>query len=180
MKSLSKIDLLVTLILVILGQLIFLIVSPKFLEVSHVNQIFSTIGVQDKQENLQTLSEAANQFGQTLSGWMKFPNFMNDLSKAVPLPAGSSIEAYMQERQNLIITLNTPSTIPSDALMKVKDFVQAKINAYNEVSQTKFILTQVDFAQTDQQKTYTFGAGVTLIITLILAMGIAFLRRELK
>ena len=180
MKNTLKNNFLITLILIILGQLIFFILSPRFLEVSYSNRIYGTVGVQENQENLQSLSEAAHQFGQTLMGWLKFPSFMEQLSQTVELPQGASISAYQQERQNIIITLMTPQPIEEETLVQVEVYIQNKIEAYNQVSQTEFILTQLDFEQVKLQKTYSFGAGVTLVISLILGAGIWFLRRELR
>lgn len=179
MKKHLKLDLLITTIIIIVGQLLFLALSPRFLQANYSNQIFATIGVQENQENLQSLSEASNQFGQTMTGWLKFPNFMNNLSKEVSLPEGSGISAHLQERQNIIFTLTTPSEISPEALTKVKDYLQKQIDDYNAVSQTEFVLTQIDYSQAKIQKTYGFGAGVTLIITLILSAGIWFLRKEI-
>lgn len=179
MKKTLKIDLLITIGIIILGQLVFLVLSPRFLQISYSNEVFATIGVQENQENLQSLSEAANQFGQTMTGWLKFPNFMTNLSKQVSLPEGSSISAHLQERQNIIFTLTTSKEISSEALIKVKDYLQTQIDNYNKVSQTEFILTQIDYSQSKIQKTYAFGAGVTIVICLILSAGIWFLRKEI-
>lgn len=179
MKKSFKLDLLITATIIIVGQLLFMALSPRFLQASYSNEIFATIGVQEDQENLQSLSEATNQFGQTMTGWLKFPNFMSKLSQEVNLPKGSTISAHMQERQNIIITLTTPSEISLEALNQVKDYLQKQMDDYNAVSQTEFILTQMDYTQAKIQKTYAFGAGVALAISLILSAGIWFLRKEI-
>lgn len=174
-----KSHLLVTLALVIVGQLIFWTISPNYLRVSYSNNIYATIGVQENQESLQSLSEAAHQFGQTITGWLKFPNFMTQLSKAVTLPEGSNISAHLQERQNIIISLATPMPIERETLIQVAKYLQAKIDDYNEVSETEFILTQLDYELLENQKTYGFGAGVAFVVTLIIAVGVWYLRREI-
>lgn len=180
MKKALKIDLVITLILVLLGQLLFLLWSPRFLTVNYSNQIFVTTGVKHKQEDLHKLNEAAHYFGETMIGWMKFPNFMADLNESVPLPEGSAMHGQLQERQNMIFVLNTPSPIELEDLRKVKAFIQSKIDDYNEVSQTEFVLTNVDYNQLEEKKTYAFGAVVVLAFTLILALAWGFIRREFK
>lgn len=190
MKKQLKIDLVITVLILALGQLVFFLVSPKFLQVSYENRIYTTMGFENSQvppsemgdlrQAVGGQADAAQQFGQTLMGWLKFPNFMARLSEVVPLPIGSNISSHPQERQNMIITLNTPEEIKLETLMAVKDYLQAKIDEYNKVSQTNYLMTQLDFEQAKLQKTYSFGASVTLIITLILSGSVLFLRREIR
>jgi len=178
MKKALKIDFSIALILLVLGQLFFLVYSPRFLKVDYNNQIFVTTGVRHEQEDLHRLNEAAHYFGETMIGWMKFPSFMSDLVSAVDLPEGSRMHGQLQERQNMIFVLNTPSPIELEVLEGVKDFVQTKIDAYNEVGQTEFVLANVDYLQTEERKTYGFGASIVFFVTLILGLAWAFVRRE--
>lgn len=162
----------------IIGQLVFAFYSPGFLRPEYINRIYATTGVQHEQEDLQKLNEAAHYFGQTIIGWLKFPSFADDLSKAAALPEGSKIFAQIQERQNIIFTLSTPVPIEMSKLMATKEFIQEKMNLYNSVSRTKFVLTNLDYEQIKDQKTYIFGAIVTLLISVTAGIALAFIRRE--
>ncbi len=166
------------LILIIVGQLIFVFYSPKYLKTSYTSRIYATTGVKHKQEDLHKLNEAAHYFGQTIIGWLKFPSFMEDLSSAVELPEGSSISAHIQERQNLIFNLNSTKAIEEGTLFEVKEFVQRKIDEYNSVSQTEFILTNFDYEQITQTNTYKFGAMVVFFLSLTFTLGVVIIKES--
>ncbi len=179
MKKKHKSELKLIIILAIVGQLLFAILSPNFTTPSYDNRIYATTGVMHKQEDLHKLNEAAHYFGQTMIGWLKFPSFMEDLSKVVEVPEGSSMSAHIQERQNIIFTLNTLEPVKPETLIMVKNFLQSKIDEYNSVSQTEFVLTNLDYEQIELKKSYSFGATVTLLVTIVLGLGLIFIRREL-
>jgi len=129
-------------------------------------------------QKVAKLNEAAHYFGQTIIGWTKFPNFMKNLTQAVTLPAGSSINAHMQERQNIIFTVYTPGQIEAQKLFAVKDYIQGKLDEYNSTNLTKFVLSNLDYEQFEMKKSYEYGALSALIISLIVGFGIIFLKRE--
>ena len=168
--------LIITLILVIIGQISFFFYSPKYSETKYASRIYSTTGVKHKQEDLHKLNEAAHYFGQTIIGWLKFPSFMEELSESVNLPEETSVYAHIQERQNLVFVINSPNEIESDNLIKVKDFVQGKIDEYNKVSQTEFVLTNLDYEQSIQENSYKKGAGIALLASLIIGLGIYMIK----
>lgn len=180
MKKALKIDITIALFITLFAQLIFFFYSPNFTEVSYTNRIFATTGVRHEQEDLQKLNEAAHFFGETMIGWLKFPSLMADLHDAVDLPEGSAISAQLQERQNIIFVLSTPTSLELDKLIETKNFLQSKIDAYNEVGQTKFILTNFDYDQVKNQRSYQFGAIVIFIASLVFAVTWSFVRREFK
>jgi len=166
------------LILVLITQILFALGSSGFTEPTYEGRIYATTGVKHKSEDLHKLNEAAHYFGQTMIGWLKFPNFLSDLKKRVDLPEGSSIFAHIQERQNIIFVVSAPEPIEKDALMSVKNFIQLKIDMYNSLSQTEFVLTNVDYELVEISRTYKFGAMVTLLATLVLAFAYLFIRKE--
>ncbi|MDH5596740.1 MAG: hypothetical protein OEY44_01440, partial [Candidatus Peregrinibacteria bacterium] len=110
--------------IVVLGQLIFALYSPRYLTPSFQGRIYATTGVKHKQEDLHKLNEAAHYFGQTIIGWLKFPSFMSDLSEYVELPPGSFVSAHIQERQNIIFTLSSAESPSFEMLMEIKNFIQ--------------------------------------------------------
>ncbi len=178
MKTKTKQNISLLAILIILGQLLFLVLSPSFTTPSYSGEVFATTGVKHKQEDLHKLNEAAHYFGQTIIGWMKFPNFMKDLNEALELPEGTYASAALQERQNIILKLEGPEPIEKTMLVGLKDMVQIKIDDYNEVSQTEFILTNFDYQTSTHQRTYTLGAIITLIASIVVWMGIWLIRKE--
>jgi hypothetical protein len=163
----------------IFGQLFFALISSGFTAPRYEGRIFSTTGVRHEQEDLHTLNEAAHYFGQTIIGWLKFPHFYSDLQKDVSLPEGSSLSAHMQERQNIIFSIFSPVPLKQEQLVGVKDYIQKKLDAYNSINRTGFVMTNVDYELVEIQRTYEFGAIVTLIASTTLALAFLFLRKEL-
>jgi len=179
MKKQYKNELKFVIILAILGQFLFAIFSSGFTTPGYESRIYATTGVKHKQEDLHKLNEAAHYFGQTIIGWLKFPSFMKNLSEAAELPEGSTMSAYIQERQNIIFLLKTPIPIEPETLYDVKDFLQWKLDQYNSVNQTEFILSNLDYEQIETKKSYSFGTIVALLISIMTALGLIFIGREL-
>ena len=75
----QKKEIFLVLVIVLVGQILFAFMSPSFTEPSYEGRIYATTGVKHKQEDLHKLNEAAHYFGQTMIGWLKFPNFLSDL-----------------------------------------------------------------------------------------------------
>ncbi|MBU0706352.1 hypothetical protein KJ657_02070 [Patescibacteria group bacterium] len=175
-----KKEILMLIVIVLAGQILFAFASPGFTRPCYEGRIYATTGVKHKQEDLHKLNEAAHYFGQTMIGWLKFPSFLPDLQAAADLPGGSGISAHIQERQNIIFMLSAPTPVEKETLIAVKDFVQGKINEYNAVSQTEFVLTNLDYELIESKRSYQFGAMVTLIATLVIGCGLIFIRNEFK
>jgi len=178
MKKQHKSAVKLLIILIVIGQVIFGLMSKNFTTPYYENKIYATIGVMHDSSDLHKLNEAAHYFGQTLIGWTKFPNFMNNLSKDAWLPEGSSVNAHMQERQNIIFTVYTPEAIEMDKLVSVKNHIQKKLDDYNLVNRTKFVLSSLDYEQAEVRKTYGYGAGLALLVSVVVGLAVLFVRRE--
>lgn len=178
MKKEYKIVIKLLVILIIIGQVVFGLISNKFTTPHFESRIYATTGVQHDNSDLHKLNEAAHYFGQTIIGWSKFPNFMNNLSISADLPKDSSMNVRMQERQNIIFTIYTTEPIEMDKLILVKDYIQSKLDEYNSINQTKFILSNLDYEQFEVKKTYGYGAFIAFIISVVIGMAIIFIRRE--
>lgn len=164
-------------ILILAGQVLFGLSSAKYTQPHYESKIFFTTGIVFDGSDLHKLNEGAHYFGQTMIGWSKFPNFRSDLMKAVDLPDDSSIYMHVQERQNMIFVISTDSApIDSEKLSGVKDFLQNKMNEYNQNTNTQFVMTNIDYDQATIQKSYSFGALMTLILSSALAIGLIFLK----
>ena len=180
MKNKYKFEITLTITLILLGQIFFALMSTRYTTPHYENRIYSTTGVMHDSSDLHRLNEAAHYFGQTIIGWTKFPHFMGDLIKFADLPEGTSINAHMQERQNMVFTVTTPKPIEMEKLIKSKDFLQKKMDTYNETNRTKFVLSSLDFEQYEVKKSYGFGAGIALIISIVISAGLIFIKREYK
>jgi hypothetical protein len=179
MKNKQKKEIIFIIILIAIGQAVFGLMSKDFTTPNYESIIYATTGVRHDTSDLSKLNEAAHYFGQTMIGWTKFPHFMSDLSDAAGLPEGSSINAHMQERQNIIFTVYTSEPIEMDKLIKVKDYIQSKLDDYNSVNQTKFVLSNVDYEQTEIKKTYAYGAGIALAVSIVIGLACFFVKNEL-
>jgi hypothetical protein len=177
MKKFKK-EIFFVLVIILLGQIIFAFLSGRFTTPRWDNRIYATTGIVHDSTDLQKLNEAAHYFGQTMIGWTKFPNFLPDLIKYAALPEGSQFNAHMQERQNIIFTVTTPSPIEKETLLKVKDFIQNKLDEYNDLSKTKFLLSNMDYEQVYVQKTYAYGAMLALVASMVIALGFLYVKRE--
>jgi hypothetical protein len=162
--------------IILIGQVIFALYSNDFMTPHYEGRIYATTGVKHKQEDLHKLNEAAHYFGQTMIGWLKFPNFFTDLQNQIELPPNSSISAHIQERQNIIFVLTSAAPVELKTLVQVKDYIQSKIDQYNSVSQTEFVLTNLDYELVEIRRSYQFGALVTLIVTLLIGLAALFIR----
>ena len=164
---------------VLLGQILFAISANNFTIPRYEGRIYATTGVKHKQEDLHKLNEAAHYFGQTMIGWLKFPNFFSNLQNAIKLPDASGISAHIQERQNIIFTIESSTPIELESLKSVKDYLQGRINEYNSITQTEFVLSNLDYELIEIQKSYRFGALITFIASAVIALALIFIRKEL-
>lgn len=179
MKKLSKKSLSLIVFLIVIGQIVFALYSGKYTEPYFESQVFATTGIQFDGSDLHKLNEGAHYFGQTMIGWTKFPNFRADLVESVGLPDDTDLNMHMQERQNVILTLQTDTPISFEDLVSTKEYFQNEIDEYNENTNTQFVLTNVDYSQAEISRTYGFGALTTLIISVVIGIGLLFIRKEL-
>jgi hypothetical protein len=179
MKFKYKKEITFIIILIAIGQAVFGLVSGKFTVPRYENSIYATIGITPDKSDLQKLNEAAHYFGQTIIGWTKFPNFMKNLSESVKLPERSSLNAHMQERQNIIFTVTTPEPISAEKLLYVKDYIQGRLNEYNSTNRTQFFLSSLDYGQTEIKRSYAYGAGIALIVSIVAGLACLFIKNEL-
>lgn len=164
--------------IVLFGQLVFAVFSADYTAPFYENRVFATTGIEYGGNDLHKLNEGAHYFGQTMIGWTKFPSFRHALITDLDLPADTEINMHMQERQNTIFTLTTSDPIDFDQLEGAKNFLQAKIDEYNSNTNTKFVLTNVDYEQVEVSRSYGFGALITLILSVMVGFGILFVRKE--
>lgn len=166
-------------ILLVVGQLLFLITSGKYTEPRFESKIYTTTGsVFTTGSDLHRLNEAAHYFGQTMVGWTKFPNFKSKLIKYAELPEDTEINMHVQERQNFIFTITTKESIDLDDIKKAKDYLQSEIDEFNKNTKTNFVLTNVDYEQAEITRSYAFGALFTLLISFAIGLAILFIRKE--
>jgi hypothetical protein len=163
---------------ILIGQLIFAGFSEQFVEPYYQSRFFATTSVKFDGVDLHKLNEGAHYFAQTMIGWTKFPSFRHQLITLADLPADADINLRMQERQNIIFTLSTSEPVSFEALKISKDFLQSKIDEYNENSNTAFLLSNVDYEQTEVTRSYSFGSAVTLALSLSVAFAVLFIKRE--
>jgi len=164
--------------LIILGQFFFAIVSVKYTAPKYESKVFSTIGIKFDGSDLHKLNEGAHYFGQTILGWTKFPSFRQELIDNAELPDNIEINMHAQERQNFVFTVTTPEPIDYNKLTEIKDFLQSKIDLYNANTNTKFILSNVDYEQAEITRSYAFGALFTLLLPGAIGLALLFIRKE--
>jgi len=165
-------------ILVVIGQVIFLLTAWRYTAPFYENRIFATVGIRFEGSDLHKLNEGAHYFGQTMIGWTKFPHFKEALTENTGLPENTEINMHIQERQNIVFTLTTATPIEFSRLKTAKTFLQDKLDDYNEKTSTRFVLTNVDYDQTEVKRSYAFGALTAFILSVVLGMAILFIRKE--
>jgi len=174
-----KTELILLIAFVLIGQIVFGLFSKSFTRTYYESRVFATTGIRFDSVDLHKLNEGAHYFGQTMIGWTKFPNFRADLIKFAGLPEDAALNMHMQERQNIVLTLTTKSPIDEKQLKAAKNFLQTKLDEYNKNTNTKFILTNVDYDQSEIRRSYALGASFAFILSLFLAFGVLFLKKEL-
>jgi hypothetical protein len=160
------------------GQIVFWPFSGSYSNPRYESEMFATTGAWFNTSDLHALNDAAHYFGQTMIGWTRFPSFSPDLIAFASLPADTAINLHMQERQNIILTLTTKEPIDQKQMVQAKDFLQSRIDEYNKNTNTKFILTNVDYELSQVQRTKLGGATYALILSLVLGAAYLFLKKE--
>ena len=94
------------------------------------------------------------------------------------MPDDSVVNAHKQERQNIIFTVYTYEPIEMDRLVSVKNHIQKRLDDYNTVNRTKFVLSSLDYEQVEVRKTYGTGSGIALIVSIIIGLAFLFVRKE--
>ncbi|MBN1258450.1 hypothetical protein JXA05_01700 [Candidatus Peregrinibacteria bacterium] len=174
-----KKELILILTFVVLGQAVFALCGKRYTTPKYENRIFATMGVRNDTADLKMLNEAAHYFGQTIIGWIKFPHFISNLMEETGLPAGSGLSAHMQERQNIVFIVVTPKPIQMGQLERTKHYIQSKLDNYNQDNKTGFLLSNVDYEQTEIRRPYAIGAAITFVLSVLLGVAVLFVRREL-
>jgi len=105
--------------------------------------IFLSIGNQQEQSNTtQSIYDdvqAADAFSQTVQGWFKNPQFIEQINAASGIKA--DISSRQQEKQNVLITYNTTTEDQANTLEKtIQDKLTAEIATYNSKTNDKFAL----------------------------------------
>ena len=52
------------------------------------------------------------------------------------------------------------------------------MDEYNSVNRTQFVLSSLDYEQVEISKTYGFGVIVALIASIVVALGLLFIKKE--
>ncbi len=165
-------------LLIVIGQVFFALNAWRYTAPFYENRLFATVGIRFEGSDLHKLNEGAHYFGQTMIGWTKFPHFKDELTDSTGLPANTDINMHIQERQNIIFTLTTDTPIEFSQMKAAKNFLQDKLDDYNEKTNTKFILANVDYDQVEVRRSYTFGALTALILSVAVGVALLFVRRE--
>jgi hypothetical protein len=174
-----KTEILILLAFILVGQITFGIMSGRYTKPYFEGRLFATTGVHfDGKADLHTLTDAAHYFGQTMVGWTKFPNFRTDLLANAGLPEDAQINLHLQERQNIVLTLTSESPINQNHLLVSRDFLQSKLDEYNLNTNTKVILTNIDYDMSKIERSYAVGAGFALILSFVIGFGFLFLKKE--
>jgi hypothetical protein len=173
-----KTEILILLAFLLVGQITFGFMSGHYTTPYYEGRLFATTGIYFDTADLHKLNEGAHYFGQTIIGWTKFPNFRADLLDFADLPYDTSVNMHMQERQNLVFTLTSKSPIDQAQLFGARDFLQSKLDEYNKNTNTKFILTNTDYEISENQRSYSLGAGFALMLSLVIGFGFLFLKKE--
>lgn len=168
----------VLVLFVALGQLLFAVFSSFYTRPEFEGKIYATLGVEFFDKNdLHKLNEAAHYFGQTLIGWTKFPHFSPSLKEKASLPADTVFNAHMQERQNIIFSLNSKEPITSTHLSATQTFIGTQLDEYNQKAGTRFMLSNVDTGERELTRSYSSGSLFAFLLSVVLSFFIFYLRR---
>jgi hypothetical protein len=179
MNKKLKTPLLTLAVFALLGQVAFWPFSGAYSAPHYEGRMFATTGAWFDSADLHKLNEGAHYFGQTMIGWTRFPDFTSDLIAFAKLPSSTSANLHMQERQNVILTLSAKEPIERSQIVLAKGFLQSKMDEYNEKTNTRFVLTNVDYDLAEVQRSAPTGAFFALILSIALGAAFLFLKNEL-
>ena len=141
--------------------------------------IFLSIGIK------QTLAsgsyddvQAADQFTETIQGWMKNPALIERIENQTKNNIGFS--RHKQEKQNLVITFTAETNADANkiATILLKE-LNNEIETYNRAINGQFtIATSGISINEDDNKIYLYGA-LGIIIGLVLSIGLAYLHESI-
>ena len=160
------------------GQILFWPFSGAYSASRYESRMFATTGAWFNTTDLHALNDAAHYFGQTMIGWTKFPSFSANLIDFAKLPTDTGVNLHMQERQNVVLTLTTKEPIDQGQIVLAKNFLQSMMDEYNKNTNTKFMLTNIDYELSEVQRSTLTGSAFALVLSIALGAAYLFLKKE--
>jgi len=145
--------------------------------------IFTTTGVVGQNDSLSHVQGSAY-FAETIQGWLKNPILIEQVNQNIAINLNTidinfSINAYRQERQNMVIEITSSTKKNLEQISKELFLIlQNKINIYNKKTKSDFILINQGISIIDISSfsiIYLFAA-VILATIIISYLWIQFLR----
>ncbi len=146
------------LVFFLIAFLLIAIVSIKYRkDYSAKGMVFTTVGVKFQKQAFEHV-QGAMYFAETIQGWLKNPNITDQIS--------SSVSAYKQERQNMVIEVNgrTYDEVQADT-EKLLGLINKRVNDYNRLTGAGFILI------TDTPKIITTASSSILFLVFVSVLG---------
>ncbi len=155
---------LVTIIVMLGGTVVY---AMKKAAVPFETTIFINIGTKINEPNSTNNNyynvQAADAFTETVQGWLKNPEFINEI--------GDNIDSRKQEKQNLIVSYTSATEYDAHQVaQRLNNLVTTKLNAYNQSTGANFIMALF----TENTSNKTTGTTIYLILAIILGLTVGF------
>ncbi|MBU0667915.1 hypothetical protein KJ951_00865 [Patescibacteria group bacterium] len=141
--------------------------------------IFISVGIQqtDTTGSYDDV-RAADQFTETIQGWMKNPALIDRIKKQTKLDFGLS--AHKQEKQNIVITFSAHSNDDADKIAStvISELIK-EVSVYNQAVKGNFRLAISDYSVTEEKNKIFIIAAIGTILGLALAIALAYFRESI-
>lgn len=169
--------------LIILSIAIFIAIMNGFYlsknqTTSFHTTIFTTIA-NESASSSQENEQAATYFGETVMGWFRNPAFLDKIEQKAETKG--SLSAHKQERQNLIIELDSDSKENNTRLAKATlDVLKAEIEFFNQNTKNKFTLLNLGTNTYENPLKNQIYFVVILVATLLVSIFLILLIEAMR
>lgn len=149
-------------------------VSEKF-----VSTLFLTVATQDSLDPEQA-EVASTYFGETIVGWFRNPVFLSSI-KSNAESDFLSISAYKQERQNLLVELQSMNKEDITKLSEsILNILEKEVMRYNNASGSSFVIVDQGRTLKASQGTFLLYPLAGLFLGLFLSIFLVILKEFLR
>lgn len=146
---------------------------------SHETTLFLNFGARQGQASTSYDDvQAADQFTESVQGWFKNPDLLQRIESTAQVEA--ALSARKQEKQNLVVTFYAENEEQAQTIADATiEELRQEIDRYNEQTQSSFALAIASVTIAQQPAKTIILSLLGLVLGLVLAIGLAYLREYL-
>lgn len=162
----------------VLSGLLFIYVATQKTAPSYHTILFTTIANQSESSS-QENEQASTYFGETLMGWFRNPSFLNKIFETAGIQG--AISAHKQERQNLIIEIDSANQADGEKLaQKTLTALEAEIVTFNQKTQSNFQILNLGITTSPNPIKNTFLLFAGFLFGFLMISGLILIFEALQ